>query len=50
MAMTRAIGVIFPLIAVMIFVFTMGNQACKAGNAPAVFCRVLASVAQPASP
>ncbi|MBI1251746.1 MAG: TIR domain-containing protein [Alphaproteobacteria bacterium] len=44
MLVTRAIGVIFPLIALMIFVFTMGNMACDQGNAPAFFCRALDSV------
>jgi hypothetical protein len=44
MALTRAIGVIFPLVAIAIFVFSMGNMACEQGNAPAAFCRVLASV------
>lgn len=44
MAITRAIGVIFPLVAIAIFVFSMGNMACDQGNAPAVFCSALASI------
>jgi hypothetical protein len=44
MFLTRAIGVIFPLVAIAIFVFSMGNMACSQGNAPAAFCRVLSSV------
>jgi hypothetical protein len=44
MALTRAIGVIFPLVAIAIFVFSMGNMACDQGNAPAAFCRILARV------
>lgn len=43
MALTRAIGVIFPLIAIVIFVFSMGNMACSQGNAPAAVCRALDS-------
>lgn len=46
MFLTRAIGVIFPLVAIIIFVFTMGNMACDQGNAPAAFCRVLHSVTE----
>ncbi len=41
MFITRAIGIIFPLIAIVIFVFTMGNMACSAGNAPGFFCDAL---------
>lgn len=48
MFITRAIGVIFPLIALIIFVFSMGNMACDAGNAPAAFCRALDAVSEPA--
>lgn len=48
MLLTRAIGVIFPLAAILIFIFTMGNQACSQGNAPAAFCRALASLTTPA--
>lgn len=44
MMLTRAIGVVFPLVAIVIFVFSMGNMACAQGNAPAAFCRVLADV------
>lgn len=44
MLFTRAIGVIFPLIALAIFVFSMGNMACSQGNAPAAFCRVLTNI------
>src|SRR5262245_3967839 len=33
--MAQAVGVIFPLVAIIIFVFTMGNMACAQGNAPA---------------
>jgi hypothetical protein len=39
--MAQAVGVIFPLVAIIIFVFTMGNMACAQGNAPAAVCRVL---------
>jgi hypothetical protein len=46
MFLTRAIGVIFPLVAIIIFVFTMGNMACDQGNAPAALCRVLHSVTE----
>lgn len=45
MFITRAIGVIFPLIALIIFVFTMGNMACDAGNAPGFFCDALDAIA-----
>jgi hypothetical protein len=48
MFLTRAIGVIFPLVAIIIFVFAMGNMACSQGNAPAAFCRVLQSVTEAA--
>lgn len=41
MFITRAIGIIFPLIAIMIFVFQMGGMACRQGNAPAFFCQAL---------
>lgn len=44
MFLTRAIGVIFPLVAIIIFVFSMGNMACDQGNAPAAFCSVLHSI------
>jgi len=44
MAITRAIGVIFPLIAIIIFVFSMGGMACDQGNAPGAFCRALDAV------
>lgn len=44
MLLTRAIGVIFPLVAIIIFVFSMGNMACDQGNAPAAFCSVLHSI------
>lgn len=50
MLITRAIGVIFPLIALIIFVFSIGGAACDAGNAPAFFCEALDSVRQPAKP
>lgn len=50
MLITRAIGIIFPLIALIIFVFSMGGAACSAGNAPAFFCQALDSVRQPAKP
>lgn len=45
MMLTRAIGVIFPLIAIVIFVFSMGNMACSQGNAPAAVCSALAGIA-----
>jgi hypothetical protein len=41
MFITRAIGIIFPLIALMIFIFSMGGMACDQGNAPAFFCQAL---------
>lgn len=44
MFITRAIGVIFPLVAIAIFVFSMGNMACDQGNAPAALCSVLHSI------
>lgn len=44
MMLTRAIGVIFPLIAIAIFVFSMGNMACSQGNAPAAVCSALTSI------
>lgn len=44
MFVTRAIGVIFPLVAIAIFVFSMGNLACDQGNAPAAFCSALHSI------
>jgi hypothetical protein len=50
MLITRAIGIIFPLIALIIFVFSIGGAACSAGNAPAFFCQALDSVRQPAKP
>jgi hypothetical protein len=50
MLITRAIGIILPLIALIIFVFSMGGAACSAGNAPAFFCQALDSVRQPAKP
>jgi hypothetical protein len=40
----QAVGVIFPLVAIIVFVFTMGNMACTQGNAPAGVCRALASI------
>lgn len=45
MMLTRAIGVIFPLIAIVIFIFSMGNMACSQGNAPAAVCSALAGIA-----
>lgn len=50
MFITRAIGVIFPLIALIIFIFSMGGMACDQGNAPAFFCQALDSLRQPAKP
>jgi TIR domain len=50
MFLTRIIAVIFPLVAIVIFVFSMGNLACSAGNAPAVFCNALHALSQPADP
>ncbi|MBY0565565.1 MAG: toll/interleukin-1 receptor domain-containing protein [Hyphomonadaceae bacterium] len=50
MLITRAIGIIFPLIALIIFVFSIGGAACSAGNAPAFLCQALDSVRQPAKP
>ena len=34
MFLTRAIGVIFPLVAIAIFVFSMGNMACTKATRP----------------
>lgn len=48
MVLTRAIGVIFPLVAIVIFIFSMGNMACDQGDAPAAFCRVLHGVTKAA--
>lgn len=39
--LAQVVGLIFPLIGVMVFVFTIGGQACSQGNAPAVFCQAL---------
>ena len=39
--MAQAVGVILPLVAIVIFVFTMGGMACAAGNAPGFFCDAL---------
>ena len=50
MLITRAIGIIFPLIALIIFVFSMGGAACDSGNAPAFFCEALDSWRQPTKP
>ena len=44
MFITRTIGIVFPLIALVIFVFTMGNMACDAGNAPGFFCDALGAI------
>ena len=44
MFITRVIGVVFPLVALIVFVFTMGNMACDQGNAPEAVCRTLASI------
>lgn len=44
MFITRSIGVIFPLVGIIIFVFAMSNMACDQGNAPAAFCRVLSGL------
>jgi len=41
MFITRAIGVIFPLVGFIIFIFAMGGMACDQGNAPGAFCRAL---------
>jgi hypothetical protein len=41
MFITRAIGVIFPLVGLIIFIFAMGGMACDQGNAPGAFCRAL---------
>jgi hypothetical protein len=48
--MAQAVGVIFPLVAIIIFVFSMGNVACNQGNAPAAVCQVLHSITTPAKP
>ncbi|MGH6952126.1 MAG: hypothetical protein ACREH4_14785 [Vitreimonas sp.] len=44
------VGVVFPRVAIVIFVFTMGNMACAQGNAPEAFCRVLDGVTASAKP
>jgi len=46
MFITRAIGVIFPLVGLVIFIFAMGGMACDAGNAPGAFCRALDALGQ----
>lgn len=38
---TSLIGVIFPLIALYVFVTSIGRVQCEAGNAPALFCDAL---------
>jgi len=43
MFLTRAIGVIFPLVALYIFITQMGRMACAQGNAPEAVCRFLMS-------
>lgn len=43
---TRAIGVIFPLVGIIIFIFAMGGMACDQGNAPGAFCRALDALRQ----
>lgn len=50
MLITRAIGIVFPLIALIIFVVTMGNMACDAGNAPGFFCDALDAVSAAPKP
>jgi hypothetical protein len=50
MLIARAIGIIFPLVALIIFVFSIGGAACSVGNAPAFFCQALDSIRQPAKP
>ena len=44
MFITQAIGVIFPLVAIAIFLFSMGAMACRQGNGPHALCHVLASI------
>src|SRR5262249_51779972 len=44
MFFTRAIGVILPLAALIIFILQMGHVACVAGNAPLAFCELLMSI------
>lgn len=44
MLFTRLIGIVFPLIALYIFVTSMGRMQCEQGNAPAVFCQALDAV------
>jgi hypothetical protein len=46
MLITRAIGVIFPLVGIIIFIFAMGGMACDQGNAPGAFCRALDALRQ----
>lgn len=46
MFITRAIGVIFPLVGIIIFIFAMGGMACDQGNAPGAFCRALDALRQ----
>lgn len=46
MFLTRAIGVIFPLVGIIIFIFAMGGMACDQGNAPGAFCRALDALRQ----
>ena len=46
MFITRAIGVIFPLVGIIIFIFAMGGMACDQGAAPGAFCRALDALRQ----
>lgn len=39
--MAQAVGIIFPLVAIVIFIFSVGGMACSAGNAPGFFCEAL---------
>ncbi|WP_291209338.1 toll/interleukin-1 receptor domain-containing protein [Hyphomonas sp.] len=44
MMITRAIGVIFPLIALYVFVTSMGRMQCEQNAAPEVFCQSLDAI------
>lgn len=44
MMLTRAMGVILPLIGITIFIFSIGGVACSQGNAPGFFCAALDSL------
>jgi hypothetical protein len=46
---TSLIGIVFPLIALYVFVTSIGRQQCEAGNAPAFFCEALDAITKPST-